>query len=98
VFMRDRHVGMNNGISVAFFTLFISAMSHYDPAMFDFVSAAASALPVSFRMSVLTSQSLIGVKYVEVNNADWFRCVQTFNKTHALLYAPEPKVRPQLPP
>lgn len=35
---------------------------------------------------------LIGIKWVRMNYADWFASVQKFNKTHALLFAPEPKL------
>ena len=35
---------------------------------------------------------LIGIKWVKMNYADWFSSVQQFNKTHALLFAPEPKL------
>ena len=35
---------------------------------------------------------LIGIKWVKLNFADWFASVRQYNKTHALLFAPEPKI------
>ncbi len=41
----------------------------------------------------LTAQSLIGIKFVGDSMSDWFRCVQAFNSSRVLLFAPEPKAR-----
>ena len=42
--------------------------------------------------SKLHVPSLCGVKFVSPNYSDWFLSVRKFNKTHALLFAPEPKM------
>ena len=35
---------------------------------------------------------LIGIKWVKLSFPDWFASIRQFNKTHALLFAPEPKI------
>lgn len=34
-----------------------------------------------------------GVKYVDTNMTDWLELVTNYNDTHALLFAPEPKMQ-----
>jgi N-acetylneuraminate lyase len=36
--------------------------------------------------------NLIGIKWVELDNHDWFTAVSRFNDSYALLFAPEPKI------
>ena len=35
---------------------------------------------------------LVGIKWVKLSFPDWFASVRKYNKTHALLFAPEPKI------
>lgn len=56
--------------------------THYDPNIYDLLVLAETELP-----------SLIGVKYAGTNLLDWFHCVQRFNTTRALFFAPEPKLQ-----
>lgn len=39
-----------------------------------------------------TFPNLIGVKWVVMDHYDWFHAVSKYNDSHALLYAPEPKL------
>ena len=38
-------------------------------------------------------QSLLGIKYVDTDTLDWMNIVNTYNDSHVLMFAPEPKLQ-----
>eukprot|EP00042_Codosiga_hollandica_P059909 m.920445 g.920445 ORF g.920445 m.920445 type:complete len:336 (+) comp65104_c0_seq1:35-1042(+) len=60
----------------------IPGTTHVNIQVYDLLTAAKTALP-----------QLLGVKFVSPDMNDWFLTVNEFNNTHALLFAPEPKLQ-----
>lgn len=38
-------------------------------------------------------QALLGIKYVDTDTLDWMNIVNSYNDTHVLMFAPEPKLQ-----
>jgi dihydrodipicolinate synthase/N-acetylneuraminate lyase len=65
-----------------FFYYHIPGSSNFNIQITALLEASLDKLP-----------ELSGVKYVADDHEDWFNAVRAFNQTHALLFAPEPKLQ-----
>eukprot|EP00056_Hartaetosiga_gracilis_P000771 m.40407 g.40407 ORF g.40407 m.40407 type:complete len:337 (-) comp10349_c0_seq1:219-1229(-) len=60
----------------------IPGSTHVNINAADLLAAASTSLP-----------ELLGIKFVSSDTHDWYNCVQSYNNTHVLMYAPEPKLQ-----
>ena len=69
---------------------------YHIPAATHAVGDASSLITVHGLLQAASGgllPALIGVKYVSSDMQDWFKSVRDFNDSHALLFAPEPKLQ-----
>ncbi|EDQ88633.1 uncharacterized protein MONBRDRAFT_26275 [Monosiga brevicollis MX1] len=60
----------------------IPGSTGYSVKMQDLISQAEQSLP-----------ALLGIKYVDSDTLDWYNIVQSYNNSHVLMFAPEPKLQ-----